>query len=106
MSSQLKTILNEVAAEENELRKKEFEEGISRYKSLLLRIAEEKQLDITITVEGTSQVDLNKNKQDLNVLEKAHLVEGQTRYTHRNVYRQYKLTAKGAELVEKLSKEN
>ena len=48
MSSELKTMLNEVAAEENELRKKGFEEGINRYKTLLLRIAEEKKLGITI----------------------------------------------------------
>jgi len=104
MSSELNTILNEVAVEEYELRKKEFEEGMSRYKSLLVRIAEEKKLDIAIMVEGTDRADYNKNERDLNVLEKAHLVDGETKYTHRNIYRQYKLTVKGAELVEKLKR--
>jgi len=39
------------------------------------------------------------------VLERAHLVKGQTKETNHNVYRQYELTKKGAELVERLSKE-
>jgi DNA-binding PadR family transcriptional regulator len=42
---------------------------------------------------------------DLDVLERAHLVKGQTKETNHNVYRQYELTTEGAELVEKLSKE-
>jgi hypothetical protein len=50
-----KRMLNEVAVEENELRKKEFKEGIKRNKNLLLRIAEEKKLHITINVEGTDR---------------------------------------------------
>ena len=106
MSSDLKAMLSKVAVEDNTRKEIEFKEGMNRYKSLLLRIAKEKKLDITTRVEGTAVVDLNKNEQDLNVLERAHLVEGQTKYTHRNVYRQYELTTKGAELVEKLSKEN
>ena len=105
MSSELKTMLNEIAREENELRKKEFNEGINRYKSLLLRIAIEKKLDITILFQGTERLDLNKNEQDLKVLERADLVDVKTKYTHRNSYRRYVLTAKGAGLVEKLSKE-
>ena len=105
MSSELKTMLNEIAREENELRKKEFNEGINRYKSLLLRIAIEKKLDITILFQGTERLDLNKNEEDLKVLERADLVEGKIKYTHRNSYRRYVLTAKGAGLVEKLSKE-
>ncbi len=106
MSSELKMILNEIVAEEYELRKKEVEEGINRYKSLLLRIAKEEKLDITIIFQGTERLDLNKNEQDLKVLERADLVEGKTKYTHRNTYRRYVLTAKGAGLVEKFSKEN
>jgi hypothetical protein len=106
MSSELKTMLNEIAVEENELRKKEFEEGINRYKSLLLRIAKEEKLDITILFQGTERLDLNRNEQDLKVLERANLVEGKTKYTHRNTYRRYVLTTKGAGLVEKLSKES
>jgi len=106
MSLELKAMLSKVAVEDNKREEIEFEEGINRYKFLLLRIAKEKKLDITTIIEGTNAVDINKNEQDLNVLEKAHLVEGKTKYTHRNVYRQYELTSKGAELAEKLTKEN
>ncbi len=105
MSLELKTILKSAAAEDNKLRETEFEEGIDRCKSLLLRLAKEKTLDIVFSVEGADQPDLNKNKRDLDVLERALLVRGETKYTHRNEYRQYVLTTKGIELVEKLSKE-
>ena len=98
-------MLNKVLVEDSKLKEKELEEGFDRYKSLLLKMAKDKSLDITTSVEGTEQPDLNKNELDLNVLERAHLVKGQTKYTHRNEYRQYELTTKGAELVEKLSKE-
>lgn len=99
-------MLNKVAEEDREREKAEFEEAITRYKSLLFRVAKEKRLDITISIEGIPQNSLDKEKQDLIVLEKVQLVKGQTKYTHRNEYRQYELTSKGAEVVEKLSKEN
>src|SRR5665647_1534910 len=105
MSSELKMMLKKIALEDNERNETDFEEGINRYKSLLLKLSKEKTLDIIYSVEGTEQHDSNKNKQDLNVLERAHLVKGQTKYTHRNEYRQYELTTEGAELVEKFSKE-
>ena len=106
MSSELKTMLNRLSEEDNKREETEFEEGINRYKSLLLKMAREKKLDMIISVEGAEQSDFNKNERDLKVLERANLVKGLTKYTHRNVYRQYELTTKGAELVEKLSKEN
>jgi hypothetical protein len=105
MSSELKTMLNKVAAEDNKRNETEFKEGIDRYKSLLLKLAKEKTIDIIYSVEGTDQLDLNKNKRDFDVLERAHLVKGATKFTHRNQYRQYELTTKGVELVEKLSQE-
>ena len=66
----------------------------------------EMKLDIIIWFEGTQQRGLIKNEGDLEVLEWAHLVNGEAKYIDRNVYRQYELTAKGAELVEKLLKES
>ncbi len=105
MSSELKIMLSKVAAEDNEREEADFEEGMDRYKSFLIKLAKDKTLDIIFSVEGTEQPDVNKNRRDLDVLEKAHLVKGQTKYTHRNEYRQYELTTKGVELVEKLSKE-
>jgi hypothetical protein len=105
MSLELKIILRKVALEDNKLKESDFEEGIDRYKSLLIKLAKEKSLDVIFSIEGTAQLDVNKNRQDLDVLERALLVEGQTKYTHRNEYRQYKLTPKGIELAGKLAKE-
>ncbi|MGA3110758.1 MAG: hypothetical protein ABSE15_01835 [Candidatus Bathyarchaeia archaeon] len=105
MSSELKIMLSKVAVEDNIRKEIAFEEGINRYKSLLLRVAKVQPFDILVSSEGTEQGNLNKNVADLNVLERAHLVKGQTKETNHNVYRQYELTKEGAELVEKLSKE-
>ena len=106
MSSELKIMLSKVAAEDNERKEIEFEEGINRYKSLLLRVAKVKPFDILVSSEGTEQGDMKQTVLYLNVLERAHLVKGHTKETHHNVYRQYELTTEGTELVEKLSKES
>ena len=105
MSSELKVMLSKVAVEDNVRKEIEFEEGINRYKSLLLRVAKVQPFDVLVSSEGTEQDNLNKNVQDLEVLERAHLLKGQTKETGHNVYREYELTPEGAELVEKLSKE-
>src|SRR5665648_167044 len=105
MSSEIKIMLSKVAAEDNTRKEIKFEEGTHRYKSLLLRVAKVKPFDMLISSEGTQPGNLHQNVVDLEVLERAHLVRGQTKETNHNVYRQYELTAKGAELVEKLSKE-
>ena len=105
MSSELKSLLSKVAVEDNERKEIAFVEGINRYKSLLLRVAKVKPFDMLISSEGTKPGNLHQDVVDLEVLERAHLVKGQTKETDHNVYRQYELTAEGAELVEKLSKE-
>ena len=105
MSFELKSILNSVADENNKRERMEFEEGINRYNLLLQKIAVEKKLDIVTAVEGIEHRNEGKMSDDLEVLEKAHLVAGETKYTHRNTYLEYTLTPKGADLAEKLSKE-
>jgi activator of 2-hydroxyglutaryl-CoA dehydratase len=105
VSSELKIILSKVAVEDNTRKEIEFEEGINRYKSLLLMVAKVKPFDMLVSSEGTEQVNMKQTVLDLDVLERAHLIKGQTKETNHNVYRQYELTAEGAELVEKFSKE-
>ena len=105
MSLELKSLLSTVAVEDNERKEMEFVEGINRYKSLLLRVAKVKPFDILVSSEGTEQGNMKQTVLDLDVLERARLVKGQTKETNHNVYRQYELTPEGAELVEKLSKE-
>jgi hypothetical protein len=100
MPSELKTILNKVA-EKNTL-----EQSFQRYKTLLLKIAGFKGTDVLISFEGTKQADSNEEQADLCMLEKASLIKGNTKNTNHNTYRQYELTKKGAELAEKLSKED
>ncbi len=106
MSSELKLILKKIAEEDYEHEEMEFEKAINRYRSLLIEIAEAKKIDITVSVEGTSRDDLKGKIHDFKTLERAKLVKGTNRYTHRNEYRQYKLTRKGAEVAEKFLREN
>jgi hypothetical protein len=105
MSSELKAVLSKVTVEDSERKELEFEEGINRYKSLLLRVAKDKPFDVLVSSEGTEEGNLNQDVLDLDMLEKAQLLKGQTKETGRDVYREYELTKEGAELVEKLSKE-
>ncbi len=106
MSSELKIILSKIAVEDNTRRETELGEGINRYKTLLLKVAKVKPFDILVSSEGTEQSEMKQTVRDLEELEKARLIKGKTKETSHNVYRQYELTTKGTELVEKLSKEN
>ena len=105
MSSELKMILSTVALKESELRGIDFDKGMDRYKSILKKLAKDKKTDVLYLVEGAEVPDLDMTREDLEVLEKANLVKGQTKYTHHNEYRQYELTEEGAKLAEKLSNE-
>jgi hypothetical protein len=105
MSSELKAMLSKIPVEDNERKELELEEGINRYKSLLLRVAKDEPFDVLVSTEGTEDSNLNQYMLDLNMLERVHLLNGKTKETNRDVYREYELTKEGAELVEKLSKE-
>ncbi len=105
MSSELKTILNTVAQKECERKEIDLKKGVDRYKLLLQKLAKDKKIDVLNSVQGTEVSDSHEIKEDLAVLKKANLVKEQTKYTHRNEYRQYELTAEGVELAEKIMKE-
>ena len=106
MSSELRTILNKVAEENYKREENAVDQAFQRYKSLLLKIAGFKGIDVLISFEGTKQTDSKEEQEDLCMLEKASLIRGHTKSTNHNTYRQYELTEKGAELAEKLSKED
>jgi hypothetical protein len=105
LSAELKDRLDKVAEEDRKQEEARRETDLPRIKSLFLEIARVKKFDVPIWVEGTKQSDLNRDEVNLNALERANLIKGQTKYTHRNVYRQYELTQKGAEVAEKLAAE-
>ncbi len=48
-------MLSKVTVEDNERKELEFEEGINRYKSLLLRVAKDKPFDVLVSSEGTEE---------------------------------------------------
>jgi hypothetical protein len=106
MSIELKTRLDNIVQEDREQEENQLEKDLPRLKTFLLKIVQAKKFDMLIWMEGTKQTDLNKDEADLNLLERANLIKGQTKYTHRNVYRQYEPTQKGIELAAELAREN
>jgi hypothetical protein len=104
-SSDLLMILTQVAKEDCANEELEIEKNLERFKSLLLEIARAKKWDLAIWVEGTAVSDAEKVENDLNLLERANLVKGTTKFTERNAYREYQLTKKGTELLKKLQNE-
>ena len=75
MSLELKSLLSKVAVEDNERKEIAFEEGINRYKSLLLRVAKVKPFDILISSEGTQPGNLHQDVVDLERARKSPLSE-------------------------------
>ena len=104
MSTELKARLTKVSEEDHEQDAKNLESEFPRIKTLLLKIAQAKKFDVLIWMEGTPQTELKEEK-DLGMLERANLIKGQTKYTHRNAYRQFELTKKGEDLATQLSAE-
>jgi hypothetical protein len=106
MSIELKTRLDNVVQEDRKQEENQLEADLPRLKAFLLKIVQAKKFDMLIWMEGTKQTDLNKDEADLALLERANLIKGKTKYTHRNVYRQYEPTQKGIELAVELAREN
>jgi hypothetical protein len=105
MSLDLKKILVDVIKEDYKQKEMEIEKGIERFKQLLQEMAATKKWDLAIWVEGSTVKDIEKHEKDLNLLEKGNLIKGKMKFTEHNEYRQYQLTKKGSDLVEKLLKE-
>ena len=104
-SSNLKTILDKVLEEDYQRKELEVEKRLEQFKFLLREIARAKKWDLAIWVEGSKVKGVEKYEKDLNLLERSNLVKGKMKFTERNAYREYQLTKKGSELLEKLQKE-
>ena len=105
MSSDLKTVLEKVIEEDYKQKEIEIEKQFRNFKTLLFEIAKAKSWDLTIWVEGSKVDNVEKYEKELNLLERGNLIKGKMKFTERNAYREYQLTKKGSELVEKLQKE-
>jgi hypothetical protein len=105
VSSEFKARVEKVAEEDYKKEQEKLRDESPRLKALLLKIAQFKELNIAIWTEGTKVQDSAEDEEGLGFLERANLVKGKTTYTHRDVYRHYELTQKGAELAKKLAQE-
>ena len=105
LSSELKGVVKKVVEEDFEAELSEFDRDLPHLKSILFEIARVGKWDLAIWVEGTRVKELEDTERDLGLLERGNLVKGKLKYTERNAYREYQLTRKGTELVEKLRAE-
>ena len=102
MSSELKKALHKLVDEEYEKKISEIDEGLKRYKAILLNIDKSERFEVVIWVEGMEME--SQHRKDLNLLENCGIVKGQNRYEEHNAYRRYILTDKGRQLTKKLQK--
>ena len=102
MSLDLKTILDKVVEEDYKQKEEKIENRLENFKVLLRDIAKAKKWDLAIWVEGSNVNGIEEYEKDLNLLERGNLVKGKMKFTERNAYREYQLTKKGSELLEKL----
>jgi hypothetical protein len=105
MSLDLKTILDTVVEEDYRKKEEKIGKRLENFKVLLRDIAKAKKWDLAIWVEGSNVKGTEEYEKDLNLLERGNLVKGKMKFTERNAYREYQLTKKGSELIEKLQKE-
>jgi predicted transcriptional regulator with HTH domain len=105
MSFDLKIVLDKVVEEDYNRRTLEVEKNLERFKNLLCEIAKAKKFDLAIWVEGSKVKGSERYEKVLNLLERGNLVKGKLKFTERNAYREYQLTAKGNKLVKKLQQQ-
>ena len=109
MSLLLEALLEKVAEEDFEKEKEELEQrtrkGLPRFKALILDIKKAKRYDLVLLAQGSAPELIKDTERDLDVLERANLIKGETRFTNRDTYRRYVLTKKGDDLAESLLNE-
>jgi hypothetical protein len=105
MSVELKARLDKIVQENCERQDAETELDIHRAKELLLKVHQMQKFDFLLFMQGT-KVENALDEKIFGQLERANLVEGETKYTDHNVYRQYQLTLKGAEVTKQIVAEN
>jgi predicted transcriptional regulator len=105
LSTQLKKKLERIVEEDCRREGTKISTELPKYKDALLKIKQRGKLDLLISVEGTKQINAENDAKILEKLERANLIKGEDKFTHRNNYRQYELTAEGTELLKQLESE-
>ena len=106
LSGELKTILERINEEDCKNVDSIIESSLPKYKHLLLEVWKMGKFDHVLSVEGAEQPQAINDEKIFEFLERANLVKGETKFTHRNVYRQYELTGRGMEIASRLAAES
>jgi DNA-binding PadR family transcriptional regulator len=99
VSAELKHVLYHRICDDFERALQQVEENVSRYAELLAKVHEHKSWPIVIAVQGEDTKD--PTLKDFDLLESAGLLESETKFTHRNIDKTFRLSEKGRKLVEK-----
>ncbi len=99
MENDLKGILAKHVEDEYKQQTWLIEKEIDAFKSLITEIHDAKELNIAFRVEGVETSEFKEHKRHLDLLEKAGLVKGETRFTHRNEFKRYVLTPNGEQIA-------
>ncbi len=105
MSAELKARLDRITEENCKKEDTKTELNVPRATELLLKVKQMEKFDLLLFMEGTKQIENENDEKIFGQLERSNLVKGETKYTGHNVYRQYQLTDKGAEVAQQLATE-
>ncbi len=105
LSTTLKQRLEKIVEEDCQREGKKLGDELAKYRELLFKIRQTGKMDLLISVEGTKLNNVENEARLLEMLEKADLIKGEEKYTHRNNYRQYVLTEEGTKLLKQLESE-
>jgi hypothetical protein len=100
----LKELLYEEICEEFEKAHHRVNEKIPLYTRLLLRTEKLGSWAVPLFIQG--QQSRNLRLIDLDLLERLGLLEGKIKFTHRNAYKNFRLTTKGKSLVKRIKEES
>jgi len=100
VSTDLKHLLYHQICREFEDSSRAVEENLSRYVELLLKARRLQSLSVALAVLGHDTND--PELKDLDLLERAGVLEAKIKFTERNVYKIFTATERGVELASRI----
>lgn len=100
MSIELRKLLYHQICDEFETSYHEIEKNLSKYIDILKKIKERGDWTVALSVQGEDVED--PSLLSLELLEKTNVLDGNIKFTKRNIYKVFTLSKSGEELIKKI----
>lgn len=101
LSIELRKLLYHQICDEFETSYHEIEENLSKYVDILKKIKERGDWTVAMSVQGEDVED--RSLLSLELLEKTNVLNGNIKFTKRNIYKVFTLSKSGEELIKKIT---